>query len=429
VTVRASARRLAALLLATAGVAGAGAAQPSNDSCSGAIPIGDGLSPLFSNGNAIDPISAGMCTPANSDVWFRYAPSGSGSRTFSTCGTGGTLDDTVLQVIEAATCFSVPTTLGCNDDACGTLRSSVTVSVTALTNYYIRVAGYGTSGWTQGTFRILVSGPAPPNDHCVGAIEVFAPGGVANHSNLFATTSGTVANFCNIPFNSDVWFKWIATCTGTATFATCGDPTPAPNSPELDDTVLQVLSGTCGSLVGLGQNCNDDACGSNGLKSSVSVPVTAGTTYFIRVAASGSGPTDWGTFTLSIDCCPGGAFTSIPTGCGSPAFTPVLTATGTSCLGGWVTYTFLPAPAGWSLIWVGFPTSIPLCPPEPCTVGASLSIVLPTNTFSAAIPYDPALSGLVLAVQGAGLGMSFGCPASAYGIPFTVSNTIQMTIG
>ncbi|MCI0586634.1 MAG: hypothetical protein L0323_07320 [Planctomycetes bacterium] len=413
-------RRVVALLLATAALGGVAGAQPPNDYCPWAIPITDGYNGLFSNVGAspLNTLPMG-CSLSNSAVWFVYQPGSSGTRNFSTCGTGGSLGDTVIQVLNGTALYCAgPIPLACNDDACGTLRSSVTVNVTSLSIYFIRVAGGGF--FSQGTFGIMVTGPQPPNNECVGAIEVF---GGEIYSNRFATNSGSVAAFCNLSYNSDVWFKWVATCTGYATFSTCQDPPLTVPYDPLPNTVIQVLSGTCGSLVGIGQNCNDDACGSNGLKSRITVPVTAGTTYFIRVAEWGSTPT-YGEFTLGIDCCPG-SFTSIPTGCGATA---TLFASGTPCPGGAVSYSY----AGTTdppLIWIGLPTSIPLCPPASCVLGASQLVVLATGGIDAAVPNDPALSGLTLAVQAAEFATSGGCGPPFFGVDFTVSNTIVTTIG
>ncbi|HEX5050589.1 MAG TPA: hypothetical protein VFZ65_02345 [Planctomycetota bacterium] len=70
-------------------------------------------------------------------------------------------------------------------------------------------------------------------------------------------------------------------------------------------------AGGCGALTSIG--CNDDTCG---LQSSVSVPVTTGSTYYIRVGGYAG---DTGTFTLNINGPIGsgtvGTATSLGAGC------------------------------------------------------------------------------------------------------------------
>jgi hypothetical protein len=123
-----------------------------------------------------------------------------------------------------------------------------------------------------------------PNDHCSGA--PFVAGQNIFGTNVGATTSLPSGN-CGLMGN-EVWYRWIAPCTGFANASTCIAAT--------FDTVVAAWDGTgdcCGrTLVG----CNDDSCG---FRSLVAFPVIQGTTYFVSVGGY-AGAT--GTFTLDISC-------------------------------------------------------------------------------------------------------------------------------
>lgn len=83
---------------------------------------------------------------------------------------------------------------------------------------------------------------------------------------------------------------------------------------------------------------------------------------------------------------------------------------------------------GVPVLWLGAPIApVPFCPG--CSLGATLGIVIAAPGIAATIPCDPSLAGAVIALQGADLFAAGGCPAAVIGVPFTVSNTIVMTIG
>lgn len=109
---------------------------------------------------------------------------------------------------------------------------------------------------------------AQANDECAGAIALIAGTNGPFH-NLDSTLS-TVAFPCGFNVGNDVWFRFTALFNGSHTFDTC---TPT----RTFDTVLQLFSGTCTSLVSIA--CNDDSCG---LGSSITATLAAGTTYYLR---------------------------------------------------------------------------------------------------------------------------------------------------
>ncbi len=102
----------------------------------------------------------------------------------------------------------------------------------------------------------------------------------------FDTTHATNDGPGDCPVTNDIWYEYVAACTGPITIDTCGSDY---------DTQLAVYEGCdCppSELVG----CNDNTCGS---QSSVTVSATAGTCYTIRVGGVGAG----GAGTLTIAGC------------------------------------------------------------------------------------------------------------------------------
>ena len=133
----------------------------------------------------------------------------------------------------------------------------------------------------------------PSNDDCIDAPLK----GVGSHafSTIGATTDGpNEPGSCNFNGDSnignDVWIKFLAQCTGTATASTCG---------ATFNTKLAVY-GNCPTASGQALTCNDDFCGTS---SQISFPVVSGQLYRIRIGgfnnATGQG-------TLVISCTPGG---------------------------------------------------------------------------------------------------------------------------
>lgn len=249
---------------------------PANNECTGALTIVNGPNGPYNNIGATTSSPAWPCGSGGNDVWFNYTASCYGTATIDTCGSAF---DTVLEVF-SGTCVSL-TSLGCNDDFCG-VQSSLTFPTIPGTVYRVRVGGFASA---IGNFSINVS-CAPtiePNDECTGAIPVF-DGLNGPFVTLGATTSSPWP--CAVG-GSDLWYSYVATCCGNLTVETCGGSY---------DTALEILDGSCGSLVSLA--CNDDACG---LQSRVTVPVVIGTTYYIRLGGYNGAR---GTTPMTLTCTP-----------------------------------------------------------------------------------------------------------------------------
>ena len=109
-----------------------------------------------------------------------------------------------------------------------------------------------------------------------------------------ATTDGPIHAGCP-DINQDVWFEYIATCTGTLTASLC-------YATDYDSTLLIYDGWEC-AAEGFGPvlGCDDDGCGTANGPSMLTQSVFTGYHYLIRVGGAG---TATGTGYLSISCVP-----------------------------------------------------------------------------------------------------------------------------
>ena len=113
---------------------------------------------------------------------------------------------------------------------------------------------------------------AQGSDAC-GSAQVIQGSGSFAFDTTFATTDGVPSALCySAGYNQierDVWFAWTPGASGVYRFETC--------SQTAVDTWIALLDAPCS---GAALGCNDDACG---FQSSMDVPVSAGTTYYLRI--------------------------------------------------------------------------------------------------------------------------------------------------
>jgi hypothetical protein len=142
-------------------------AEPVNDDCADAIPIGLGDTPLDNDcATAGGPDHAtcndGFLVGLGLDVWYTYTADFTGELLVSTCDQAGY--DTQLAVYEGCDCglLSDPP-LGCNDDGavCSVGTSLVVVSVTAGNCYTIRVGSSFANPIGTGTLTLSPDVPEP----------------------------------------------------------------------------------------------------------------------------------------------------------------------------------------------------------------------------------------------------------------------------
>jgi len=276
---------------------------PANDDCANATVIGDGTLAFSSLGATGTDITS--CTSNDSnDIWFEYIATCDGIATATTCDDADF--DTALSVWSACGGDQI----ACNDDdnACDGPTSTVTFPVSSGTSYWIRVAGYN-GGTGTGNLTVSCDGSvsAPENDDCANATVI----GDGTHAFSSENASGTDITSCTSNDSQDIWFEYVATCSGQVTATTCGDAD--------FDTSVSVWTACGGSEIA----CNDDFDGC-GTTSTVTFMATSGTSYWIRVAGY-NGQTGTGNLTVSCD----GSITSPENdNCGD--VTPVALATGSS---------------------------------------------------------------------------------------------------
>jgi hypothetical protein len=137
------------------------------------------------------------------------------------------------------------------------------------------------SGDTNAVRDVFVySRPTPPaNDDCAAATGISGSSGSVAGSTLGAFYTPFVVpppGLCGDGgVSPDVWFRWTAPCTGTVSFTTAGSDY---------DTNLSVFSACpAGSGTASPLACNDDVNPVSDFTSALSLPVTGGTEYLVRV--------------------------------------------------------------------------------------------------------------------------------------------------
>ncbi len=231
------------------------------------------------------------------------------------------------------------TTVACNDDGCpgsppASYRSNLTgVNLIGGQTYYIVVDGYDAASSGNYSIAITTSGPpaGPANDLCANATPVSE--GVFPFNTTGAGTDGpdepancTEFSYSNI--GADVWFRYTASCTGTAVASLCGSGY---------DTKMAVYSGGVCPTSQSALVCNDDFCGSPVRQSQVTFNTTAGAIYLIRVGGFNA-LTGSGTLTLTcqecvgaVDCDDGNACTTDSCSNNSCVNTPIVCNDNNAC--------------------------------------------------------------------------------------------------
>ncbi len=246
---------------------------PNNDNCVPPVILTPGVVYTQTNIGATNGGSASCVSNSYRDVWFALVTECPGTMRISTCGSSF---DTVLSVYNNEINCAALTQIACNDDACGT-RSIVEFPVTVATGYRIRVASFSSTASGEGTINILAEYLPPANDACVNA-QVVTDGFQSGNLGNCGATNEELAS-CVLGSSADTWFRFNATADELLTVTAC----------SLNfDPILTIYTGGCGSLTEVA--CDDDAgesgsaCALTGT-ALLTTPVTAGQSYWIRVAS------------------------------------------------------------------------------------------------------------------------------------------------
>ena len=246
-----------------------------NTSCSGG-PVYNTSGPLVGNGITCPAVPNSVTTSGITTNSFTL------NWAYPTGGTSAPISYTIQITTDAGYTSNIPGSPF--TISAPTTSFNVTGLSVGSTYYYRILAGNGcNSSYVTGSILIPIA-----NDNCNGAIPLTVN---ANTSCSSATTGSTVGATqsqagCVGTADDDVWYSFVATSTSHIVTAT-------PNT--ISDIVLQVFSGSCGSLNSLG--CTDATISTP--ETTTLTGLTPGNTYYVRIYSYGSG-SGQGSFSLCI---------------------------------------------------------------------------------------------------------------------------------
>ena len=231
----------------------------------------------------------------NSDYWDGANGCNAGDRDdawgwFIATSTNTTISYTSTQdailTLFTGTCNPSMTSITCvNNTTSGT--ETIVYATTIGTVYHIRIQRRNSSNNMTGTICVYNSSAPPGNNNCSGAITLIPNSTciTASGTTVGATYSGPSA--CSGTSDDDVWYSFTATST---------DHTITASEGTINDIVIEIFTGTCGSLSSA--LCVDNFFGGTDEIGIIS-GFTIGVTYFIRVYSWGNG-IDQGSFDICI---------------------------------------------------------------------------------------------------------------------------------
>ncbi len=257
------------------------AGPPSNDNFYGAISIGNASDLAFDTGCAsLDGLGFCITSP---NIWYCYAPENSCNVTVSTAGSGF---DTILAIYNG--CNTSPTLgnlIDCNDDGPDSRQAEVSFPAIGGNKYLIEVGGYY-ADTGRGLISVSCDSVIPGdlgNNNCNNAKPIGNVTGLA-----FDTGNATYDGPGHCMTSPNIWYIYIATCSGEAAVSLCGSSY---------DTKLAVYNGGgCNPSLSRLIECNDDSCGT---QSEVTFEVIAGQQYLIEV---GGFSDNTGEGLISVSC-------------------------------------------------------------------------------------------------------------------------------
>ena len=242
---------------------------------------------------------------AYNSLWSKWTAPGAGTMTINTLGSNF---DTVLAVYTGVPLRSLTKIAGNNDAGVGLAYSSVRFQAVAGTAYYIVVDG-NKSPTRSGTIVLNGNGSfleSFPLNNDIASAKNLGSGVTFSESGsiLAATAQSGEPALASLPATRSVWFTYRAPANGRLVVDTVGSNF---------NSVLGVYSGTVGVFSSLKLLAANDDIATGNLQSSISLRVTSGTTYIIKLDGRKSSTGSYtlrGTFSVPLPSCPAPAMAS-----------------------------------------------------------------------------------------------------------------------
>jgi len=220
--------------------------------------------------------------PGGVSVWYKWTVPVGGSVSFKTSGS----DFNTLLSVYTGNAVNALTPVVSNDDAGGTLQSSVTFNAIASTDYFVAVDGsVGVPGSVTaytGNLSLNWYPATISNDNFAQAQTLSGNSGSIANTNSGATKENGEPNHAGDRGGRSLWYSWTAPFSGPVLLTTLGSNF---------DTVLAVYTGTSvDALTPVGSNDDSpytDNLNGHPLTSSLTLMAAAGTNYKIVVDGSG----------------------------------------------------------------------------------------------------------------------------------------------
>jgi len=273
-----------------------------HDFCTGAATLPDGDYSFNNNCGTADPLplpaSCGSSLAEN-DFWFRYTAPVTGQLRVSV----NTPFPAALALYPGFACPGDPEqAIRCN---IGLPGAAIQADVTAGETFLIRMGGSVQPGFGvpvgTGTFSFHTVEQAPPNDGAFAAEAIAA--GARLQPNLALANADGSSSADRVAGGPDVWFAFTAPGDGTLDVRTCGtltafglDTVVSIHTVQEDGTLLELTASDTYAPAPCPEGSGplpEDA--------SVSLAVTGGNAYLIRVAATDPSLVGTGQFYLSVD--------------------------------------------------------------------------------------------------------------------------------
>jgi hypothetical protein len=259
---------------------------PSNDSCTGAIPLsfsGTGTRTVTGSTASASNFGEGGCAAAGPDVWYSLSLRVPAVVYLDTLD--GQTWDSVVEV-RSGDC-STSTLAGCGPDACGGLRSQWVGRLDAGMHY---VLVDGRRSIDRGTFTLryqVVTGTCATDAVALTADGTYSgtTEGAANHSEPG----------CGFTWGRPDAVFAFGGCEGLSFSVTTCLPSPLPV-----DTVLTVFRDSCSGGIEVACNDDDPACGFSG-GSTVTVSGLSNRLYFLVLDGGSRSPPGGSPFQLTVD--------------------------------------------------------------------------------------------------------------------------------